>query len=85
MNKNITMNLTQKAQNLIRKNITLDDMLPTKMPIYVNSSGYLFGVITLCALLLLVISGVILAFFGPTWDHFSKFVHFVNSVHFVRG
>lgn len=76
------MNLTQKTKEYLKNNITLDDMLPTKMPIYVNSAGYLFGVIILCALFMLILSGIILAFFGPTWYHFSKVGHFVNSVHF---
>ena len=76
------MNFTQKAQEFLKRNITLEDALPTKMPAYVNSAAYLFGVIILCALSMLILSGIILAFFGPTWYHFSKAGHFINSIHF---
>lgn len=76
------MNLTKKAQEFILRNLSLEDALPTKMPIYVNSVAYLFGVITLSAMAMLFLTGMVLAFFGPTWYHFSSVGHFVNSLHF---
>lgn len=76
------MNLTKKVQDALKRNMSLEDALPTKMPVYVNSMGYLFGVIALCAIAMLFMSGLIMAFFGPTWYHFSKTGHYINSVHF---
>ena len=76
------MNLTQRVQTNLRQSMTLDDLLPTRMPIYVNSVVYLFGVLTLSALALLVLTGVIMAAFGPNWYHLSKVGHFINSLHF---
>jgi len=52
------------------------------MPTYVNSVAYLFGATALMAFLLLIITGIIMAAFGPTWYHYSGAGHFVNSMHF---
>ncbi|HAC20862.1 MAG TPA: cytochrome B6 [Porphyromonadaceae bacterium] len=76
------MNITKIAQEYVRRNMTLEDALPTKMPVYVNSMGYLFGVIALCGVAMLFVSGLTMAFFGPTWYHFSRIGHFINSIHF---
>ena len=76
------MNLTRKAQMALRDSMTLEDALPTKMPIYVNSMAYLFGVSALSALGMLGITGIVMAAFGPGWYHVSKLGHFVNSLHF---
>jgi len=76
------MNLTQKAQIAIKRNMTLEDALPTQMPTYVNSVAYLFGVSALSALGMLGLTGIVMAAFGPGWYHVSKLGHFVNSLHF---
>ncbi len=76
------MNLTRRAQQWLRGNLTLEDALPTKMPLYVNSAAYLFGVATLSALAMLILTGVVMSLFGPDWYHGSAAGHFVNSVHF---
>lgn len=76
------MNLTRRAQQVLTRNMSLEDALPTRMPVYVNSVAYFFGVSALSALVLLVISGLILAIYGPLWYHRSGLGHFVNSVHF---
>ncbi len=60
----------------------MEDALPTKMPVYVNSFAYLFGVMTLVALFALVVTGIVMTLFGPEWYHFSSAGHFVNSLHF---
>ena len=44
------MNITRKAQELAKNNFSLEDILPTQMPTYVNSAAYLFGVTALSAL-----------------------------------
>ena len=76
------MNLTESAQRFLKNNLTLDDALPTSMPAYVNSIVYLFGVSALSCLGLLILTGVIMALFGPDWYHYSGLGHFVNSLHF---
>jgi quinol-cytochrome oxidoreductase complex cytochrome b subunit len=76
------MNLTERAQRRLRENLPLEDLLPTRMPVYVNSLSYLFGASALSALLALVVTGVLLCLFGPDWYHRSHAGHFVNSLHF---
>jgi quinol-cytochrome oxidoreductase complex cytochrome b subunit len=76
------MNLTECAQRCLRDNLPLEDLLPTRMPIYVNSLSYLFGASALSALALLLVTGILLSLFGPGWYHVSRLGHFVNSLHF---
>lgn len=76
------MNVTRRAQRLLRENLSLEDALPTQMPIYVSSVAYLFGVSALSALALLFLTGTVLAVFGPLWYHTSVAGRFVNSLHF---
>ena len=76
------MNLTRRLQEFTQRNMTLEDALPTKMPVYVNSVAYLFGVATLSALVMLILTGLILAIFGPNWYHVSLTGRFFNSLHF---
>ena len=44
------MNLTTRAQRYLRLDLTIEDALPTRMPVYVNSVAYLFGAATMMAL-----------------------------------
>jgi quinol-cytochrome oxidoreductase complex cytochrome b subunit len=44
--------------------------------------AYLFGVTALSALAVLILSGVVISIFGPTWYHGSRAGRFVNSLHF---
>jgi quinol-cytochrome oxidoreductase complex cytochrome b subunit len=76
------VNLTSGSQRFLDRNLTAEDALPTKMPVYVNSVAYLFGAGALMAFILLIITGIIMCAFGPDWYHFSAAGHFVNSVHF---
>lgn len=76
------MNLTRSAQRFLQKNLTLEDALPTRMPVYVNSVAYLFGVSALSCLGLLILTGVIMSLFGPDWYHYSTLGHLFNSLHF---
>jgi quinol-cytochrome oxidoreductase complex cytochrome b subunit len=76
------VNLTRKAQKLLTRGMSLEDALPTTMPVYVNSVVYLFGVMTLSALGMISISGGVIALFGPTWYHVSAAGRFFNSLHF---
>jgi quinol-cytochrome oxidoreductase complex cytochrome b subunit len=76
------MNMTRRAQRLLTDNLSLEDALPTQMPVYVNSIAYLFGVTALSALVALIVTGVVMSLFGPGWYHESRVGHFVNSLHF---
>ena len=76
------MNLTHKLQDVLSDNFTMEDLLPTSMPVFVNSIVYLFGVTALSSLGLLALTGTIMAVFGPTWYHHSGLGHFTNSLHF---
>ena len=55
--------------------------LPDRQPAYVTSWIYVFGVITLAALLIVLATGGVLALGGPTWWHVSSVGHFANSLH----
>lgn len=58
-----------------------DRMLPDRQPAYVSSWIYVFGVLTVAALLVVLASGGVLALEGPQWYHLSAEGHFVNSLH----
>jgi ubiquinol-cytochrome c reductase cytochrome b subunit len=47
----------------------------------VTSWIYVFGVLTLAALLIVVATGVVLSIGGVTWWHVSAVGHFFNSLH----
>jgi quinol-cytochrome oxidoreductase complex cytochrome b subunit len=76
------MNLTTSIRERVRTWMPLEDLLPDHLPAFVRSPAYFFGVITLSSLVLLIVSGIVLAAFGPQWWHDSSVGHFVNSVHF---
>ena len=58
-----------------------EKLLPDKQPAYVASWIYVFGVLTLSALAVILISGGVLALFGPAWWHTSAVGLFFNSLH----
>jgi quinol-cytochrome oxidoreductase complex cytochrome b subunit len=58
-----------------------EQLLPDRQPAYVASWIYVFGVLTLAALLVVLVSGGILALEGPQWYHSSSQGRFVNSLH----
>ena len=76
------MNLTRKTQDFLKDNLTLEVTLPTQLPVYVNSTAYLFGVSALSALVMLIVTGIVMSLFGPSWYHVSKIGRFFNSLHF---
>ena len=73
------MSMTEKLQGFVKDNMTLDDILPTKLPVYVNSVAYLFGVLTLCSLVWIVVTGIIMAIWGPLWFHVARAGKFFNA------
>jgi quinol-cytochrome oxidoreductase complex cytochrome b subunit len=76
------MSIDRRIQDFLKRNLTLEDAVPTKMPAYVNSFGYFFGTMTLSALAMLFITGIWLSVFGPVWRHTSSLGAFVNAMHF---
>jgi len=58
-----------------------DRMLPDRQPAYVASWIYVFGMVTIMAMVVVIITGCILALKGPQWWHVSTIGHFVNSCH----
>lgn len=56
-------------------------LLPDTQPVYVASWIYVFGVLTIGALVVVLGSGAVLALAGPAWWHSSSLGHFVNSMH----
>lgn len=66
----------------VDRHLPSDRLLPDRQPAYVGSWVYTFGVATIAALVIVVLSGVVLVFFGPQWWHVSGVGRFVNSLHF---
>jgi hypothetical protein len=56
-------------------------LLPDRQPGYVASWIYTFGVATLVALGIAIVSGFALALGGPDWWHTNPVGHFFNSLH----
>ncbi|HEX8996103.1 MAG TPA: cytochrome b N-terminal domain-containing protein [Ktedonobacterales bacterium] len=75
-------NWTLSLRQWTGKNFPSEQVLPDEQPAYVRSSLYLLGAITLVSFVIIIVSGVVLALFGPQWWHESTAGHFFNSVHF---
>ena len=56
-------------------------VLPDRQPAYVASWAYVFGVGSLAALGVAIVSGFALALGGPDWWHYNPVGHFFNSLH----
>jgi hypothetical protein len=56
-------------------------LLPDRQPAYVASWVYVFGVATLAALGMAIVSGFVIAPGGTDWWHTNPVGHFFNSVH----
>jgi len=64
------------------RNFPLRRLLPDEEPSYVSSLLYVMGVLTLAALIVVILSGVVLALGGVQWWQTSSVGGFMNSVHF---
>jgi ubiquinol-cytochrome c reductase cytochrome b subunit len=58
-----------------------EKLLPDEQPAYVGSWIYVFGVLTIAALVVVLVSGVILGLKGPTWWHVTGIGRFFNGIH----
>jgi quinol-cytochrome oxidoreductase complex cytochrome b subunit len=63
------------------ESVSPERLLPDQQPAYVSSWIYVFGVATIAALIVVIVSGGLLAIGGPTWWHTGALGHFVNSLH----
>jgi quinol-cytochrome oxidoreductase complex cytochrome b subunit len=73
---------TARLRRSWENNLPPDKLLPDTQPAYVASWIYVFGVATIAALAVIIVSGLILSFEGPSWYHVSSLGLFVNSLHF---
>jgi quinol-cytochrome oxidoreductase complex cytochrome b subunit len=74
-------NWTNRLRGRIEGLVPPGQALPATQPVYVASWIYVFGVLTLSALAVVILSGTVLAVGGVQWWHVSSLGHFVNSVH----
>ena len=58
-----------------------EKLLADRQPVYVATWIYVFGVLSLSAFLVILVSGAVIALAGPAWWHTSSLGHFVNSTH----
>ena len=74
---NWTSGLRRRLQRIVPEG----QALPDRQPAYVQSGIYVFGVLTVAALVVVIATGLILALNGSLWWHTSPVGHFVNSAH----
>jgi len=73
---------TAATRRQLERRLPWENLLPDRQPFWVGSWVYVFGVVTIAALIWVVLSGVVLAAFGPQWWHLSSVGRFFNSLHF---
>ena len=74
-------NWTVGLRTRLQRMVPPGQALPDRQPVYVASWIYVFGVLTIAALLVVLLSGGVLAIGGVAWWHTSGLGHFVNSTH----
>ncbi len=72
---------TARSRYLGLRYLPPEKLLPDGQPSYVSSWVYVFGVLTIGALAMAILSGFILAIEGPSWWQTSNIGHLVNSLH----
>jgi quinol-cytochrome oxidoreductase complex cytochrome b subunit len=73
---------TRAIQVRLARGLPIERLLPDRQPVYVGSWVYVFGVVSIAALVWVIASGVVLAFFGPQWWHTTSTGRLFNSLHF---
>jgi len=72
---------TARTRRWALRTLPPDKLLPDRQPAYVASWVYVFGVATLAALGMAIVSGFAIALGGTDWWHTNPVGHFFNSVH----
>jgi hypothetical protein len=72
---------TARGRRLALRLLPPGKLLPDRQPAYVASWIYVFGVASLAALGMAIISGFTIALGGTDWWHANPVGHFFNSVH----
>jgi quinol---cytochrome c reductase cytochrome b subunit, bacillus type len=73
--------LTAKLRRAAVDALPPQRLMPDRQPAYVASWIYVFGVLTISALAIVILSGLVLSVMGPAWWHESSVGLFVNSIH----
>lgn len=81
MSTTIDRQWTTRLRRRLVEQLPPDKALPDTQPAYVSSWIYVFGVVTLSALVMVIVTGCLLALRGPQWWHQSSLGHYVNSLH----
>ncbi len=72
---------TAALRHRLEQTVPPGQALPDRQPAYVDSWIYVFGVATLAALVVVLVTGGMLAVGGATWWHTSGLGRFTNSLH----
>jgi quinol-cytochrome oxidoreductase complex cytochrome b subunit len=72
---------TTRVREAAVRTLPPEKLLPDRQPAYVASWIYVFGVLTLAALVVIVASGMILGLKGPAWWHVTAIGRFFNGIH----
>ncbi|HEX6488290.1 MAG TPA: cytochrome b N-terminal domain-containing protein [Candidatus Dormibacteraeota bacterium] len=82
MDGSVDRSWTGAVARWVDRRLPAQRLFPDRQPAYVGSWVYVFGVATIAALVLVILSGFVLAFMGPQWWHVSPQGRFFNSLHF---
>jgi ubiquinol-cytochrome c reductase cytochrome b subunit len=74
-------NWTGALRRRLLRDLPPERLLPDRQPVYLSSWIYIFGILTIAALVVVLASGGLLALEGPVWWHRSPVGHLVNSLH----
>ena len=72
---------TARLRGAAERSFPPEKLLPDRQPSYVASWIYVFGVLTLAALAVVIVSGLVLVIKGPSWWQVSAAGLFFNSIH----
>jgi ubiquinol-cytochrome c reductase cytochrome b subunit len=72
---------TARLRDRLSRTVPPGQLLPERQPVYVASWIYIFGVLSLAALVVVIGTGLVLVVGGTAWWHTNAFGHFMNSAH----